>query len=254
VQEGDVNRRFRRSVSFVTGASAVIVALALMAVADGGGKLPGIGQLPVLGIPGLGPRTAAPAKPRKPVETPNDSSRPIASQSATPTPVLFPEGAGTNPSSTAPATDLVPIDNPPPVTPPLVTPQPVAKKPRPEPVPVTSPSAPPNETPPKRPFGGPGIAGAHGSGRGLGSGSAGTTSGGKGNGKQNGKHGGKQNGKQNAQQNATHGPKKNKAKGKAKTKPAPSAQPPHATDARSDDGAGPQHDGSCPATLASAAR
>jgi hypothetical protein len=176
VQEGDVNRRLRRSVSFVTGASAVIVALALMAVADGGGKLPGIGRVPIP-IPGLGPPSAAPARPRQPVGTPG-SERPVESRSATPTPIVVSE-----PVTTAPASDLVRIDQPAPVTVPAVTVPPTDKKPRPEPVPVTSPSVPPSETPPKRPFGGPGIAGVHGSGRGLGSGSAGTTSGGKKSGK-----------------------------------------------------------------------
>ena len=240
MQEGDVNRRFRRSVSFVTGASAVIVALALMAVADGGGKLPGIGHLPVLGIPGLGPRTAAPAKPRNPGDTPA-SLRPIASQSATPNPIHFSDGSEATPSSTTPTTNFLPIDNLAPVATPLVTTPPVAKKPRPEPVPVTSPSAPPNETPPKRPFGGPGIAGVHGSGRGLGSGSAGTTSGG------NGKHNGKQNGK--------HGPKKGNAKAKGNAKPK--GQPPRDTGSGSHDSDSPpdaQADGACPARLSSAAR
>jgi hypothetical protein len=165
VFEGDVNRRFRRSVSFVTGASAVIVALALMAVADGGGQLPGIGRVPIPGLPGLGPRTALP---REPVQTPFALPRRIASRSAIPTPIVEPE-------PTAPA-ELVRIDNPAPVTAPLVTP-PVAKKPRPEPVPETPPSAPPSETPPKHQFGGPGIAGAHGSGRGLSHGVAGTAGG-----------------------------------------------------------------------------
>jgi hypothetical protein len=37
VQEGEFNRRLRRSASFVASATALIVALALMAVADGGG-------------------------------------------------------------------------------------------------------------------------------------------------------------------------------------------------------------------------
>jgi hypothetical protein len=244
VQEGDVNRRFRRSVSFVTGASAVIVALALMAVADGGGKLPGIGHLPVLGIPGLGPRTAAPERPRKPVDTPSASARPIASQSAIPIPV--PGGTETTPVSTPPATDLVPIDNAAPVTTPLVTP-PVAKKPRPEPVPVTSPSAPPSETPPKRPFGGPGIAGAHGSGRGLGSGSAGTTSGGKKNGKQHGKQSGKKKDTQRQKNGKAHG------KGRAE----PKGQPPHGAGSHSDDGGLPpdaRRGGSCPTPVPSATR
>jgi hypothetical protein len=247
VQEGDVNRRFRRSVSFVTGASAVVVALALMAVADGGGKLPVIGHIPVLGIPGLGPRTAAPAKPREPADTPAISTRPIASQSAIPIPIQLPDGTETTPLSTPPATDFVPIDNQVPVTTPLVT-APVAKKPRPEPVPVTSPSAPPDETPPKRPFGGPGIAGAHGSGRGLGSGSAGTTSGGKKNGKLPGNQNGKKTGEQGATQNGNQSRKNNKAKSKG--------QSPHGTGSRSD-GADPpqdaQHDGSCPTHLSSAA-
>jgi hypothetical protein len=181
VQEGDLNRRMKRSVSFVTGASAVIVALALMAVADGGGKLPVIGRVPVLGIPGPASRAAAPAVPREPVETPGASPLllPVSSESATPAPLVAAE-----PVAPAPPTELIRIDNPAPVTTPLVTPPPVGKKPRPEPVPVTSPSAPPSETPPKRQFGGPGIAGARGSGRGLGGGgSAGTTSGGKGTGK-----------------------------------------------------------------------
>jgi hypothetical protein len=195
VLEGDLNRRIKRSVSFVTGASAVIVALALMAIADGGGKLPGIGRVPVITLPGAGPRTAAPAVPHEPVQTPVASPRRIASQSATPTPIVEPE-------PTAPA-ELVRVDNPAPVTAPLVRP-PVAKKPRPEPVPVTSPSAPPSETPPKRQFGGPGIAGVHGSGRGLSSGSGGAMGGnttnkhrppGKGNGKDKGRPHGK----------ATHG-------------------------------------------------
>jgi hypothetical protein len=153
----------------------VIVALALMAIADGGGKLPGIGRVPVLGIPGPAPRAAAPIPPREPVETPSVPAhlRPVESPSATLQPIVVPE-----PVAPARPNELIRVDNPPPVTTPLVTPAPVAKKPRPEPVPVTSPSAPPSETPPKRQFGGPGIAGAHGSGRGLGGGSAGTTSGG----------------------------------------------------------------------------
>jgi hypothetical protein len=221
VQEGDLNRRIKRSVSFVTGASAVIVALALMAIADNGGELPGIGRVPVITLPGLGPRTAAPAVPHEPVETPVASPRRIASQSATPTPIVEPEAS----APSAPA-ELVRIDNPAPVTAPLVTP-PVAKKPRPEPVPVTSPSAPPSETPPKRQFGGPGIAGAHGSGRGLSGGSGGTPGG-------------------HAQTNKHRPP--GKAKGKDKGRPHGNRPHGNGSHRAADDGhaRGAQHDDSCP--------
>ena len=122
MQEGDVNRRLRRSVSFVTGASAVIVALALMAVADGGGQLPGIGRVPIPGLPGLGPRTAAPAVPKEPAGGSATPPLSVSSQSAVPTPIVVPQ-----PVSSAPATDLVRIDNPAPVTTPPVTVPPVDK-------------------------------------------------------------------------------------------------------------------------------
>lgn len=189
--EGDLNRRLKRSVSFVIGACAVIVALALMAVADGGGKLPGIGRAPILGLAGPPRHKAAPPAPHEPVKTPFASARPlpVASQSLVPTPVTVPQPVGP-----APATRLVRIDKPAPVTPPAVTPTPVRKKPRPEPVPVTSPSAPPSGTPPKRQFGGPGIAGAHGSGRGLGRGASGTASGSGTTGSGGSSHNGKGNG------------------------------------------------------------
>lgn len=162
--EGDLNRRLKRSASFVTGACAVIVALALMAVADGGGKLPGIGRAPILGLAGPSTHRSTPPVSHEPVETPvaYPRSRPVASQTTTPAPVVQPVPVTSSP------TQLIRVDNPAPVTAPPVTAPTVGKKPRPEPVPVTSPSAPPNKTPPKRQFGGPGIAGAPGSGRGLG--------------------------------------------------------------------------------------
>jgi hypothetical protein len=67
VQEGEFNRRLRRSASFISSASALIVALALMAVADGGG-----GRLSTR--PVLGPVHPPQVTPFEPPQLPPDTS------------------------------------------------------------------------------------------------------------------------------------------------------------------------------------
>lgn len=154
MQLGDFNRRLRRSISFVVGAIAVIVALALMAVADGGPAIPGgqasIGRLPRSDPPPPVISVTPLARPRPTPET----SRPPAVDVPPETVLVGSVGRA------------LPSDPPrfgPPTTEPLpISPAPVrVGRPTRKPRRATPPTVPPTTTPPTTtpPTTGPPVSG-----------------------------------------------------------------------------------------------
>ncbi len=139
VQQGDFNSRFRRLVSFVTGVGAVLLALVLMAVADGNG-VPVAGP-PVFGRSGPGTTVTDPPEvtPVAQPSTPSPAPAPVALASGgttVPTPATELAAVIVTPSAPARPTTTT-------VAPPPTVAAPQSRKPAPKPVPTGTPTPPP---------------------------------------------------------------------------------------------------------------
>jgi hypothetical protein len=165
--KGELTRRVRRLVSFVVGVSAVLVALELMAVADGGGKLPAVRPALAHDVADAAPRTVPPPSFLHPVNTPITAVQPqTPSTPAAPARVVIAAAEAATPNL---PTERVRVDiSTTSVTASPVTAPRVGTKPRPEPANVLSSPTPPGKTPPTHQFGGAASTKVHGSGRGLG--------------------------------------------------------------------------------------
>jgi hypothetical protein len=179
VQQGDLGRRLRRSSSFIVSAGAVVVALALMAVADGGGANPGL-QSAIGGIARAGSGhdrgvaaetpvarpTPAPAANRAnvtPPVAPAPPAPPVAVGPVQPAlaSVVLPMPAPA-PISVPPASSPKPTSPPKTVPPPIVSPPPTIPPKTVSPPPATPPTTrPPTTRPPTTgpPTAGPGRSG-----------------------------------------------------------------------------------------------
>jgi len=172
VDQGDFDRRLRRAVTFVVSVCALVVALALMAVADGHGT-------PLRASTALGPFLGAGHDPTLvPVDVPATTPRAIRTRppgptSTIPAPVVDP----TPPVAATPATlvgriepepsstNRAPTTAPPTVTPPSA-PTPTTGPPSSHPPTTTPPDKPPTTTPPTTtpPTTVPPITAGHGDG------------------------------------------------------------------------------------------
>jgi hypothetical protein len=153
VDQGEFDRRLRRAVTLVVSVCALVVALALMAVADGSG--PRLRAQTALG-PFLGAGGEPSTVPSVPVETP--VSRPNGGRARKPAPASIPPAPAATvsaapPVEQTPATLLVrTVEAQPPAAPPTTTPTTGPRTPTTTP-PTTTPGStePPPTKPPTKP-------------------------------------------------------------------------------------------------------
>ena len=106
--EGEPNRRLRRLASFIVSVCALVVALALMAVADHGGPIPGPQGLGRDSARGVAPRVPSTLPPETPVARP----RPVTPPTTPTTPTTAVPVAVPPASADAPVDVPVPAVNP----------------------------------------------------------------------------------------------------------------------------------------------
>ena len=146
--EGEPNRRLRRLASFIVSVCALVVALALMAVADHGGPIPGPQGFGQNSARGVVPRVPSTQPPETPVARPRSTTPPTTAPPTVPPAVPV----AVQPTPPAPVDVPVPAVNPEPRLVDVVLPDPAPSTTVPPAAPTTVPRrTPPSTTPPKVP-------------------------------------------------------------------------------------------------------